>query len=314
MSLRADTLRFSDVFLHSQAFSNWNQRYDQISPGSLRTCLRQVVGSRIHVFHELINQRVLEQGRAPRDSLCFAMPVVHTVAPIVQGRAVSCPSLLMLRGGDEFAVHLPCNTELMAFTIHTSALVEEESGAFANLPERMLKQPVMPLSPVRYQTAIDRLQKLLEQALDADSLTHRELFSEKLLVHSVIDVLFDLLKPDESGDRPALHMSTQSYVVRKSQEIAVESGEEILTVLDLCHRLKISRRMLQYSFQNVTGMTPTAYLRSIRLNAARRFLMTTPSTVRIGDAAALFGFCHFGRFSSYYQQQFSELPSQTPRA
>ena len=313
-ALRAETRRFSDVYLHSQAIANWTQRYEQISPGSACTTLRQISGRHFHVFHEQLNQRVLQEGHAPHNQLCFALPVVHAVAPFVQGRAVSLPSLLTLRGGEEFVVHLPCDTDVIAFTIDRAVTEAPEHAALSQLPERILAQPVLPVSPPRYQAAVNDLQDVLHMALDDESLVNREAFDEKMLAHSVIGIVLSLVQSDDEGSPALPHMSTQSYVVRKSQEIALDSEDDVLTVLDLCHRLKISRRMLQYSFQNVAGTTPTAYLRSIRLNAVRRFLMTTPPSVRIGDVAAQFGFCHFGRFSSYYQQHFHELPSQTPRA
>lgn len=313
MNPRAETLHFSDVFLHSQAIANWTQRYDQISPGSARTTLRQVSGQRFHVFHEQLNQRVLQQGRAPRERLCFALPAVRTVAPVVQGRAVNCSSLLTLRGGDEFIVHLPCDTDVIAFTIDRSLAEEHEHTALAALPDRILCNPVLPVSPTRYRTAADNLQNLLRLTLDSESLIGREQFQEKFLAHVVAGIVLDLVQEDGCATGALPHMSTQSYIVWKSQEIALES-DDALTVLDLCRHLKVSRRTLQYSFQNIAGTTPTAYLRSIRLNAVRRFLMSTPASVRIGDVAAQFGFCHFGRFSSYYQQHFHELPSQTVRA
>ncbi|MEX3761394.1 helix-turn-helix domain-containing protein [Paraburkholderia phenoliruptrix] len=314
MKPRAETRRFSDVFLHSQAISNWTQRYDQISPGAASTTLRQVSGQRFHVFHEQINQRVMQQGRAPRNQLCFALPVVRAVAPIVQGRAVSYPCLLTLRGGDEFIAHLPCDTDVMAFTIDRTFTTESEYLTLAGLPERILTHPVLPVPALRYQAAVNALQSLLHEALDGESLAGRDTFCEKVLAHSLVGILLQLVQYEESDGHSLPHTSTQSYIVRKSQEIALGNEDDVLSVLDLCQQLKISRRTLQYSFQNIAGTTPSAYLRSIRLNAVRRFLMSTPSTIRIGDAAAQFGFCHFGRFSSYYQQHFHELPSQTPRA
>jgi AraC-like DNA-binding protein len=233
---------------------------------------------------------------------------------VVQGRAVNLPSLLTLRGGEEFVVHLPCDTDVIAFTIDRALTADPEHAALSELPERILTHPVLPVSPLRYEAAVDNLQDVLRMALDRESLVNREAFQEKVLDHSIVGIVLSLVQSDDDGSPALPHMSTQSYIVRKSQEIALDSDDDVLTVLDLCHHLKISRRTLQYSFQNIAGTTPTAYLRSIRLNAVRRFLMTTPSTVRIGDAAAQFGFCHFGRFSAYYQQHFHELPSQTPRA
>ncbi len=312
MNVRAETRSFSDVFLHSQAIMNWSQHYDQITPGSATTTLRQVAGQCFHVFRERINQRVMQHGLAPRDRLCFALPITSAVAPVVQGRAVERPSLLTLRGGEEFVAHLPRDTEVLAFTIDRTLTAGRELDDLANLPPRILKQPVLPVSPARYDSAVDGLERVLCQALDSGSLTMRDRFDERVLAHGIVDILLDLIQSNESESEASPSASTQSYIVRRSQEISLES-DDVPTVLDLCHHIRISRRTLQYSFQNIVGTTPTAYLRSIRLNAVRRFLMTTPETVRIGDAAAQFGFCHFGRFAAYYYQHFHELPSRTPR-
>ncbi|MEX3761388.1 helix-turn-helix domain-containing protein [Paraburkholderia phenoliruptrix] len=313
MILHAETLSFSDVFLHSQAIVNWSQQYDQITPGTATTTLRQVAGQRFHIFRERINQRVMERGIAPQDRLCFALPITSSVAPVVQGRTVGLPSLLTLRAGEEFVAHVPRDTEVLAFTIDRALTADREVDELSNLPARVLKQPVLPISPVRYRSALCQLERVLCEALDTATLTACDAFDQRVLEHNVVGILLDLVQSSDESESVALPSpSTQSYVVRKSQEIALES-DDLPTVLDLCHHLRISRRALQYSFQNVVGTTPTAYLRSIRLNAVRRFLLTTPGAIRIGDAAAQFGFCHFGRFSAYYQQHFHELPSRTPR-
>ncbi|WP_175719241.1 helix-turn-helix domain-containing protein [Burkholderia anthina] len=312
MNLHAETRCFSDVFLHSQAIVNWSQHYDQITPGTATTSLRQIAGRQFHVFRERINQRVMQHGLAPRDRLCFALPIARATAPVVQGRPVERPSLLTLRGGEEFVAHLPRDTEVLAFTIDRSLAADGELTELVNLPAHVLKQPVLPVSPARYANALDSLERTLCRTLDRDSLTARDAFDESVLAHEIVGILLDLVQPDDAQAGTLPSASTQSYIVRRSQEIALEL-DDVPTVIDLCRHLRISRRTLQYSFQNVADTTPTAYLRSIRLNAVRRFLMTTPDTVRIGDAAAQFGFCHFGRFSAYYQQHFHERPSHTPR-
>jgi AraC-like DNA-binding protein len=311
MNLHAESRCFSDVFLHSQAIVNWSQHYDQISPGIATTTLRQVAGQRFHVFRERINQRVMQHGLAPRGRLCFALPIANTAAPIVQGRTVARPSLPALRGGEEFVAHLPCDTEVLAFTIDRTLTADHALDELANLPARVLRQPVLPISPVRYRTALDGSSACSARrstTVRSRPATRSTNACSPITWSASCSTSYSRTK----RMRALPSASTQSYIVRRSQEIALEC-DDVPTVIDLCHHLRISRRTLQYSFQNVVGTTPTAYLRSIRLNAVRRFLMTTPETMRIGDAAAQFGFCHFGRFSAYYQQHFHELPSHTPR-
>lgn len=76
----------------------------------------------------------------------------------------------------------------------------------------------------------------------------------------------------------------------------------------------MSRRTLQYCFEEVTGLAPTTYLRSLRLNGARRDLRRPLHSERsVAQIAMHWGFSHFGQFSQDYRQLFDELPSETLR-
>jgi AraC family ethanolamine operon transcriptional activator len=91
-----------------------------------------------------------------------------------------------------------------------------------------------------------------------------------------------------------------------------EHAEEPITVPDLCEAIHVSRRTLQYSFQDVLQMSPVAYLRALRMNGVRRDLRRGGHEV-IADRAAHWGFWHLSRFASDYRRMFGELPSETLR-
>ena len=83
---------------------------------------------------------------------------------------------------------------------------------------------------------------------------------------------------------------------------------------ELCPRLRTSRRTLQDSFRQVADTTPVHYLRSVRLNAVRRRLMSTRAAdLGVAQAAADRGFGHLSHFAERYKALFGELPSQTLR-
>jgi transcriptional regulator GlxA family with amidase domain len=85
-------------------------------------------------------------------------------------------------------------------------------------------------------------------------------------------------------------------------------------VLDLCEKLRVSRRTIQNSFQSVTQMNPVSYLRAVRLAQVRRLLTTTsPNEIPVREAAMRWGFSNLGHFASDYKSLFGELPSQTLR-
>jgi AraC family ethanolamine operon transcriptional activator len=89
---------------------------------------------------------------------------------------------------------------------------------------------------------------------------------------------------------------------------------EPITVADLCVELGVSRRTLQYSFQDVLGTNPVRFLRAMRLNGARRDLRAgTAPADSVQDIAARWGFWHMGHFVTDYKRMFGELPSETLR-
>jgi AraC family ethanolamine operon transcriptional activator len=107
----------------------------------------------------------------------------------------------------------------------------------------------------------------------------------------------------------SLPYQRRARIVSRARERVVASGADgSLTVEGLCRELAVSRRALQYSFQEVLGLSPLAYLRAVRLNGARRAIKQCSS---VSDAATAWGFWHFGRFAQDYRALFGELPSQT---
>ena len=96
-------------------------------------------------------------------------------------------------------------------------------------------------------------------------------------------------------------------------KFAEESSEEVLTVEDLKTVTGVSHRTLNYAFREHLGVTPKTYLKSMRLDAARRDLGRSGPDTKIADIANRHGFWHLGQFAADYRRQFGELPSETLR-
>ena len=89
-------------------------------------------------------------------------------------------------------------------------------------------------------------------------------------------------------------------------------------MIDVCRALAVSRRTLQYSFEEVLGLNPATYLRVLRLNRARQDLLANDvNALQVKDVASRWGFWHLSRFGAEYRELYGELPSVTlknPRA
>lgn len=76
----------------------------------------------------------------------------------------------------------------------------------------------------------------------------------------------------------------------------------------------LSVRGLQQAFRRTLGVTPTQYLRGVRLERVREELTAaTPGDALVSDVARRWGFAHLGRFAGAYQQRWGEHPADTLR-
>ena len=89
-------------------------------------------------------------------------------------------------------------------------------------------------------------------------------------------------------------------------------SDKPLTITDLCELVHVSRRTLQYCFEDVLGISPLKYMRISRLNAVRRVLsegLKAEQTISL--IAQQWGFYHPGQFAHDYTSLFGENPSAT---
>jgi AraC-like DNA-binding protein len=85
-----------------------------------------------------------------------------------------------------------------------------------------------------------------------------------------------------------------------------------LTTLELATRAGMSARALQAGFQDVVGITPTAYVRGVRLDRIHYELLSGTGG-SVTDIAMRWAFYHPGRFAQQYRERFGILPSETVR-
>jgi AraC-like DNA-binding protein len=82
------------------------------------------------------------------------------------------------------------------------------------------------------------------------------------------------------------------------------------TLSDMAELAGVSGRRLQQSFRTTLGLSPTEYLRDLRLTLVHRDLLESTGGASVRDIAAKWGFVHAGRFSLLYKQKYGQLPSR----
>ena len=102
-------------------------------------------------------------------------------------------------------------------------------------------------------------------------------------------------------------------VVRRAERFMVDNAGAPITVSDVADHLGISLRSLQAGFRRWREITPTAFLRRVRLRLVRDELLRSDNEANVTAVALRHGFSHLGRFSAQYRSIFGEDPSVTLR-
>jgi AraC family ethanolamine operon transcriptional activator len=128
----------------------------------------------------------------------------------------------------------------------------------------------------------------------------------------IVTRLVRLIAQSSGLQTPRRSRVSHRKVVSRAQDYLLAHPDKVITVTELCETLHVSRRTLQNCFNEVLGICPMSYLKSLRLNAVRRTLKEgMPRGQTVQDVAAANGFWHMSQFAADYRRLFHELPSET---
>ncbi|GGI39088.1 hypothetical protein GCM10010988_22320 [Cnuibacter physcomitrellae] len=99
-------------------------------------------------------------------------------------------------------------------------------------------------------------------------------------------------------------------------ETFFEHAHEPLSVAQIAAAARLSVSGLQHAFRDQLGVSPTGYLRQVRLERARAALLAGDPTDddRVAALARAAGFTHLPRFAAAYRARYGENPSDTLRS
>ncbi|WP_305787036.1 helix-turn-helix transcriptional regulator [Symbioplanes lichenis] len=151
------------------------------------------------------------------------------------------------------------------------------------------------------------------EGLAGDSLLQYPLIAEHMRHLVVAGALLCLPHSHRAElDQPAAPMHPAS--LRRVVTAIEDRPEQPFSVGDLAAIGRISVRTLQIGFQRHLGMSPTAYLRQVRLGRAHQLLLAgLQGQETVAAVAHRCGFAHLGRFSRAYRQRYGAAPSETLR-
>lgn len=303
--------RTHDIDEQAALLRGWNQTYDQISAGTFEGAFLEADLDGVQLFREVTSNALHQIGVLRAGTVAVGVPLALRGNATFCGQPCDGTQLHVFSGDDAFEFLSPCGLDIAGFILEEEGLREVLTAEEQETVMPSLGRPH--LRPARPHAA-ERMRRLFADA--CDMLTHcPEIASDGVrfsaMSRDMAAGLVSALAYDSADGSEAVPQPRRSRIVRQARELAAAGNDGgAVTVEELCRRLGVSRRALQYCFLETLGIPPSTYLRAVRLNGARRAIKCATS---VADAATLWGFWHLGRFARDYKLMFGELPSEAFR-
>ena len=288
----------------------WRQTYDQLAAGRFVGTLTELPLDTMKLFRESTSHLLRQACEVRGDAYWFGIPLMSDGTARVDACRIGPGALAFRPGNVEFELLTPAQFSIYGVVVRGDVLrrYAEEVERRA-LDEQLFTQRVIQIGDTR----LARLCALLGGRLDGAAAAGGPLPDAQRddLQAEVLAALFDACAQpadDGAGGAP----STRRWIVEQAREYVLAHRTRPVGVPELCEQLLVSRRTLQYCFQDVLGMAPATYLRTLRLNGARRDLCGRAAG-SVQDVAEAWGFWHLSQFATDYRRLFGKRPSETLR-
>ncbi len=304
--------RTGDFAEQAALLQGWNQDYAQISSGRFEGYVSEMRFDGIHLFLEYTSQSMFQHGQLAEDVIAVGVPLQFSSNGLFCGSACDYHSMHIFSGKEGFEFFSPTQLLMGGISVGRDTLLnslgaEDRQSALRHIAHANL----LNLDNTKTNAVRDFMAGAFEMIrLEPQLLENTQ--NKASLSQTVISLLTEcLIDGSAATDKLAHHAITYAKcwnIIGETRELVHQHADMPISVAEVCQQLSVSRRTLQYCFQNLLNTTPMAYLRAERLNGVRSMLKTANS---VTEAAAHWGFWHFGHFSQEYKKMFGELPSVT---
>jgi AraC-like DNA-binding protein len=297
------TVRFSAIEEMEEAFANAGieQPMRQNGKGSFRADLAQKTTTEAEFISDRYN-RGLSMHLAPiSNGVGILFPRSVSGDFLVGGENIGNDKLVVVPPGPGVDIVGP-------------SLIGSESIFISEERFAQLTETLCPTIERTECTAIfegDHAQLLALRQAAANIVASSELSSNEEEAANIVEATIAWI-----GESSKQHSSTELsenvaciHVAKIAQQYLEAHYQESVHIEDLCRVTGVGARTMQRCFRKYFDMSVSTYLKTLRLDSARRALLKGHSSeVTVTDIAMSNGCNHLGRFSVEFREQFGESP------
>jgi AraC family ethanolamine operon transcriptional activator len=299
-------IEVEDVCQWEETSRPWVLIARQLDGGKLHNRKDYLVTPSVILYRETLTPAVQVQGLSPAGYLTFAVllksgprTTYYGVHPDASRLIVAAPGGVDVTVDAEYShLILLVRMELLQRCLPAQCLARLTRAA---------DRHGLSLAPNKLAGFRNWLARVLERAFDTP-----QAFEHAAVIASLEEGLSHWLAQICALSDGKPHAARRRRGLNRALEYLRTADVSQVSVADLCRVARVSERTLRYAFREELDLSPLAFLRRLRLHAARRELMNAEGLLpRVTEVANRQGFLELGRFAADYRRLFGELPSET---
>jgi AraC family transcriptional regulator, ethanolamine operon transcriptional activator len=290
----------------------WDVDFLQIEKGRFEANLTQFVYGDLQFAKACFNRGLDQKGASPEGVWTFAITFSPDALMYFKGREINGNNNLMIyQPGSEIDAISKSAFGVLTFSASEQFLeLLAENNKLSGFRNKCRSTDVL----VCKKRDIQNLRFLLTRLLsDLEKAGHQSNDGcNYTILESIIPeaVLRTIYHHNDQAQIPVWRLRDAAF--KHAVAFVHAHARENVSVERMVHQTRVSKRTLEYVFQERLGVTPKRYIRTYRLNRVRKELTRSAYSIgRVTDIANHWGFWHMGQFAIDYKEQFGELPSKT---
>ncbi len=298
--------KFTDFDELSYDVNSWDLDLKQLDRGEFWEVSFKPHFGKVLFTEAQFGRKLEQRGTSPTGLRTLAIPADRSVSFNWRNHKVSENDVLIFPQHGDWGSFSDANFHVFIISLPESLLQSAiESTQILNA-NRVLESETISCAPDK----IDQLRCSLQRIVNATRGSTRTECNLMRMESNLTRLFTDLLRFPTEASQPTVRHHRERLVECATRLIAM-SDNLALSVADICSKLRVSERTLQYAFSDYVGVSPKSYIQAVRLNGVRRDLKNALHGSSVSELAMKWDFWHMSQFAADYRKYFCELPSQT---
>lgn len=296
---------FSDFEHYKETFADWELDFRLLSKNNFNVAINAFMGGHIHISRTTLSGTVEQLGLTPKGFRSIAIPVKFSPPFVWLRKKVDNNNILIFpKNGslDGISYH---NFDVYVIDVNELFLLQLIDDLGYKKAKKIVKGDEQKLR--MSQSFSIEFSNLVESFFKKE---HLKTSNKNVLLN---DIFLHLLKYIEFHGEidTSASLRRRDIAIIKAVDLINGQTTEMPTIQQICTHSNISERTLEYAFLEKYKVTPSQYIKAVRLNLVRKELIAfKDAPIKISTIAGKYDFWHMGQFAKDFKNQFGVLPSQ----